>query len=250
MEHATESIFMLVGQVRAPRLRMHPGRLRRSRPCTYCVGEERRLSATSGSFVFVLPRGPRPHNTFLVPQGSPPTAHSWSVRLLFACWAGERRQALLAAGTGVCCTACAWTARSRLPSRQTPSAASAPSCVCAPRPRTRPVFSVIMLAAYTANLTANLTVSQLATTIQNLADLKSAGGLFGVPADSSVARYFKESRVRGKGRGQGRFRARPRPSRLPRSEPSFFARPFFARPFFARPFFALPFFARPFGPGG
>ena len=107
-----------------------------------------------------------------------------------------------------------------------------------------------MLAAYTANLTANLTVSQLATTIQNLADLKSAGGLFGVPADSSVARYFKESRVRGKGRGQGRFRARPRPSRLPRSEPSFFARPFFARPFFARPFFALPFFARPFGPGG
>jgi ABC-type amino acid transport substrate-binding protein len=55
------------------------------------------------------------------------------------------------------------------------------------------VFSVIMLAAYTANLTANLTVSQLSTTIKTLAELKQSGHLFGVPADSSVAKYFKDS---------------------------------------------------------
>jgi ABC-type amino acid transport substrate-binding protein len=55
------------------------------------------------------------------------------------------------------------------------------------------VFSVIMLCAYTANLTANLTVSQLSTTIKSLAELKQSGHLFGVPADSSVAGYFKNS---------------------------------------------------------
>ncbi len=50
-----------------------------------------------------------------------------------------------------------------------------------------------MLSAYTANLTANLTVSKLGSTIHTLAELKSSGGMFGVPADSSVAKYFKDS---------------------------------------------------------
>lgn len=53
-----------------------------------------------------------------------------------------------------------------------------------------------MLSAYTANLTANLTVSTLAAPLSKLADLKAAGLMFGVPADSSVARYFRDSKVR------------------------------------------------------
>ncbi|GBF97660.1 glutamate receptor [Raphidocelis subcapitata] len=78
----------------------------------------------------------------LVGSGGVPQTHSWSVKILFMCWA---------------------------------------------------VFSVIMLSAYTANLTANLTVSRLGTTIRSLAELKRSGGMFGVPADSSVVRYFQES---------------------------------------------------------
>jgi bifunctional ADP-heptose synthase (sugar kinase/adenylyltransferase) len=50
------------------------------------------------------------------------------------------------------------------------------------------VFSVIMLSAYTANLTANLTVSRLGTTVSSLAELKRSGGMFGVLADSSVVK--------------------------------------------------------------
>jgi len=50
-----------------------------------------------------------------------------------------------------------------------------------------------MLSAYTANLTANLTVSRLSTTLRTLAELKQSGKMFGVPADSSVYRYFKDS---------------------------------------------------------
>lgn len=53
-----------------------------------------------------------------------------------------------------------------------------------------------MLSAYTANLTANLTVQNLATPLRSLADLKRSGNLFGVPADSSVEAYFRDSKVR------------------------------------------------------
>lgn len=60
---------------------------------------------------------------------------------------------------------------------------------------THTVFSIIMLTAYTANLTANLTVSRLESTIRTLADLRRSGRMFGVPADSSVLRYFKDSKV-------------------------------------------------------
>lgn len=56
------------------------------------------------------------------------------------------------------------------------------------------VFSIIMLSAYTANLTANLTVSRLDSTLRSLGALKRSGQMFGVPADSSVVRYFRESR--------------------------------------------------------
>jgi hypothetical protein len=55
------------------------------------------------------------------------------------------------------------------------------------------IFSVIMLAAYTANLTANLTVSQIGVSIQGLADLAATSLQFGVPADSSVSAYFRNS---------------------------------------------------------
>ncbi|WIA38210.1 hypothetical protein OEZ86_001556 [Tetradesmus obliquus] len=55
------------------------------------------------------------------------------------------------------------------------------------------IFSVIMLAAYTANLTANLTVNQLAVQIGSLADLAQSSAFFGVPADSSVSSYFTSS---------------------------------------------------------
>ncbi|KAI8472309.1 MAG: hypothetical protein J3K34DRAFT_519790 [Monoraphidium minutum] len=55
------------------------------------------------------------------------------------------------------------------------------------------LFSVIMLSAYTANLTANLTVSRMGSTIQSLLDLKRSGQMFGVPFDSSVSRYFRDS---------------------------------------------------------
>ncbi|KIZ00703.1 hypothetical protein MNEG_7263 [Monoraphidium neglectum] len=53
--------------------------------------------------------------------------------------------------------------------------------------------TVITLSAYTANLTANLTVSRLGVSIQTLADLKRSGNMFGVPFDSSVSKYFRAS---------------------------------------------------------
>eukprot|EP00775_Hariotina_reticulata_P004904 gene4904-5148_t len=59
------------------------------------------------------------------------------------------------------------------------------------------IFSVIMLAAYTANLTANLTVNQIGVTIKGLSDLAATSLPFGVPADSSVSVYFKNSSDRG-----------------------------------------------------
>lgn len=52
-----------------------------------------------------------------------------------------------------------------------------------------------MLSAYTANLTANLTVSTLTTPLSKLGDLKTTGLMFGVPADSSVSRYFRDGKV-------------------------------------------------------
>lgn len=55
------------------------------------------------------------------------------------------------------------------------------------------IFSVIMLSAYTANLTANLTVNQMGVTIRSLSDLAQFSAQFGVPAESSVAAYFKNS---------------------------------------------------------
>jgi hypothetical protein len=50
-----------------------------------------------------------------------------------------------------------------------------------------------MLAAYTSVMTANLTVSRLGASLGSLADLRRSGQPFGVPADSSVARYFRTS---------------------------------------------------------
>ncbi|WIA38212.1 hypothetical protein OEZ86_001557 [Tetradesmus obliquus] len=55
------------------------------------------------------------------------------------------------------------------------------------------VFCVIMLAAYTANLTANMTVSQLGVSFKTLQDLAQSRLPFGVPADSSIAAYFSSS---------------------------------------------------------
>jgi ABC-type amino acid transport substrate-binding protein len=44
-----------------------------------------------------------------------------------------------------------------------------------------------------ANLTANLTVNQLAVQISSLADLAQTASYFGVPADSSISVYFTSS---------------------------------------------------------
>ncbi|WIA18057.1 hypothetical protein OEZ85_009538 [Tetradesmus obliquus] len=55
------------------------------------------------------------------------------------------------------------------------------------------VFSVIMLAAYTANLAANMTVSQLGVSFLSLQDLAQASLPFGVPGNSSIASYFTNS---------------------------------------------------------
>lgn len=59
------------------------------------------------------------------------------------------------------------------------------------------IFSVIMLSAYTANLTANLTVNQMATPIKTLSDLKQSFLPFGVPAQSSVSTYFSNGSDQG-----------------------------------------------------
>jgi hypothetical protein len=44
-----------------------------------------------------------------------------------------------------------------------------------------------------ANLTANMTVSQLGASFNTLQDLAQSGLPFGVPADSSIAAYFMNS---------------------------------------------------------
>eukprot|EP00878_Enallax_costatus_P025689 GHUV01027508.1.p1 GENE.GHUV01027508.1~~GHUV01027508.1.p1 ORF type:complete len:323 (+),score=32.39 GHUV01027508.1:309-1277(+) len=59
------------------------------------------------------------------------------------------------------------------------------------------IFCVIMLSAYTANLTANLTVNQIGTAIKSLSDLAQMPLPFGVPADSSIAVYFSSSSDQG-----------------------------------------------------
>lgn len=59
------------------------------------------------------------------------------------------------------------------------------------------IFCVIMLSAYTANLTANLTVNQMATSIKTLADLRASSLPFGVPAQSSISGYFSNSSDQG-----------------------------------------------------
>ncbi|KAF6263090.1 hypothetical protein COO60DRAFT_537106 [Scenedesmus sp. NREL 46B-D3] len=55
------------------------------------------------------------------------------------------------------------------------------------------VFCVIMLAAYTAILTANMTVSQLGVAYKTLQDLAQSGLPLGVIGDSSIAAYFTNS---------------------------------------------------------
>lgn len=55
------------------------------------------------------------------------------------------------------------------------------------------IFCVIMLSAYTANLTAKLTVNQLAAPVQTLADLALTSSRFAVPLDSTVTTYFVSS---------------------------------------------------------
>ncbi|KAF8062078.1 Glutamate receptor [Scenedesmus sp. PABB004] len=55
------------------------------------------------------------------------------------------------------------------------------------------VFSIIMLSAYTANLTANMTVNQMGLAVSSLRDLAAAPAPFGVPAQSSVSAYFANS---------------------------------------------------------
>lgn len=59
------------------------------------------------------------------------------------------------------------------------------------------IFCVIMLSAYTANLTANLTVNQIGVTIKSLSDLAQLPVPFGVPAESSVSAYFANSSDQG-----------------------------------------------------
>lgn len=59
------------------------------------------------------------------------------------------------------------------------------------------IFCVIMLSAYTANLTANITVNQIGLSVTSLQDLAKMSQPFGVPADSSVSAYFSSSTDRG-----------------------------------------------------
>jgi hypothetical protein len=143
----------------------------------------------------------------LYAQGGAPSSHSWSVKLLFICWAGgmglgtsslRPRHAPLRIWRALAHAAQggaqprrklwtyavrAWAASRPQPGRGRPWTPPAASPFLAAA-----VFSVIMLSAYTANLTANLTVSKLGSAIKNLADLKRAAVPFGVPADSSVSR--------------------------------------------------------------
>jgi hypothetical protein len=53
------------------------------------------------------------------------------------------------------------------------------------------VFGVVTMAAYTANLTAALTVEQFRGGIETLQQLKVHGGSFGVIAEGSVGAYFE-----------------------------------------------------------
>ena len=63
------------------------------------------------------------------------------------------------------------------------------------------MFCVIILASYTANLTAFMTVKQLTVPISTLQDLALKGLAFGVPADSSVQAYFQWVARQGGGGG-------------------------------------------------
>ena len=53
------------------------------------------------------------------------------------------------------------------------------------------VFGVVIMAAYTANLTASLTVEQFQGGVDSLQQLKVDGGPIGVVAQGSVAAYFE-----------------------------------------------------------
>jgi ABC-type amino acid transport substrate-binding protein len=52
---------------------------------------------------------------------------------------------------------------------------------------------LLLLLPLPANLTANLTVNQLAVQVSSLADLAQTSAYFGVPAESSIAAYFTSS---------------------------------------------------------
>eukprot|EP00775_Hariotina_reticulata_P004066 gene4066-4313_t len=54
-------------------------------------------------------------------------------------------------------------------------------------------FCIIMLNSYTANLSANLTAYQVTNALSSLKDLAESGRFFGVPADSSVAHFFRNN---------------------------------------------------------
>jgi len=57
------------------------------------------------------------------------------------------------------------------------------------------VFGVVIMAAYTANLTASLTVEQFQGGVDSLQQLKVDGGHVGVQGQGSVAAYFKPNPV-------------------------------------------------------
>eukprot|EP00882_Tetradesmus_deserticola_P030188 GHRQ01033875.1.p1 GENE.GHRQ01033875.1~~GHRQ01033875.1.p1 ORF type:complete len:159 (+),score=47.74 GHRQ01033875.1:395-871(+) len=87
---------------------------------------------------------------------------------------------------------------------------SSPACAVRQLPETHDCLCAPAAAAaaaahpFPANLTANLTVNQLAVQIDSLADLAQTSAYVGVPADSSIYVYFTSSL------DNGALRLRPR----------------------------------------
>lgn len=139
-------------------------------------------------------------------QGGPPTtAKSWSLKLLFVCWWGAARAggggSRRRGGGGARARAGGRAGECRVsalaPQPLAPTApigfAAGPAKLNRARPckaplacgrnvrfrcRRRTVFSVVLLACYTANLTAHFTVKSLSTPIDSLEDIceRARGG--------------------------------------------------------------------------
>lgn len=137
--------------------------------------------------------------------------HSWLCPHLFYYLCRAARQLRTAqvcacyssAGEVSCASMCGPARRAALLHAHPTGPSPLLGCVCPRHPFPPPpflaptaaAFSIIMLSAYTANLTANLTVSNLVTPLQTLADLKRSGRTFGVLADTSAEKYFMEGKV-------------------------------------------------------